>query len=457
MIGRVGHFEDSINGVYQRVKGEAKKEDVRFFYEKSDGVLLCYGNAAWQQDNAEKAPEKKTTKGWMIGWWQDLRAVDVPDGGETKRLFIAARCPMGEAGSQNFLWEVRDMEGDFQSDESTQLVLLPDKEKEAPSPGRVTLRLADEVGLHPDKASPSVGPSAAAPGFDPNSPLTASPFAGFHPMPSPLAHLGSPFLGMPGQMPPALFHSAETGKKGKKKKNKKGAAGGLRAEAPAFVPGAAMAGGPMLPPFPFMPFPPPPEFFARPPMPGAVSPLVAINAKYLTAAEEAEPVTAAPAAAPASQEQAAPPPPKAKTMTLPDGLTCTETKVDWSLSAVKAKLEACGKGEGVQSPEFSVTKGGVTGPPMQLTFYPNGHPMSPSGCVAVMLECSSGARMKFKVVAGSQRSGPKVLMGNRFHVDFAGSSVFRPAGSTEEEKDDAVAPPMNFDELACGLELLDWM
>ena len=37
------------------------------------------------------------------------------------------------------------MEGDFESDESTQLVLLPDKEKEASSPGRVTLRLADEV------------------------------------------------------------------------------------------------------------------------------------------------------------------------------------------------------------------------------------------------------------------------------------------------------------------------
>ena len=28
------------------MKGEAKKEDVRFFYEKQDGVLLCYGPAS---------------------------------------------------------------------------------------------------------------------------------------------------------------------------------------------------------------------------------------------------------------------------------------------------------------------------------------------------------------------------------------------------------------------------
>lgn len=208
----------------------------------------------------------------------------------------------------------------------------------------------------------------------------------------------------------------------------------------------------MLPPFPFMPFPPP-EFFARPPMAGAApSPLVAINAKYLTAEEEAD--GPPPSAAPAEK---APASPKVKKTTLTDGLSCTETKVDWTLSAVKAKLEACAKGEGVQSPEFIVTKGGVSGPPMQLTFYPHGHPMSPSGCVAVMLECSAGARMKFKVYAGSQKSGPKVLMGNRFHVDFAGSSVFRPAGSADEDKDDAVTPPMNFDELECGLELLDWM
>ena len=35
-----------------------------------------------------------------------MRPSEVVNGGEAKRLFIAARCPMGEAGSQNFLWEV---------------------------------------------------------------------------------------------------------------------------------------------------------------------------------------------------------------------------------------------------------------------------------------------------------------------------------------------------------------
>jgi hypothetical protein len=77
--------------------------------------------------------------------------------------------------------------------------------------------------------------------------------------------------------------------------------------------------------------------------------------------------------------------------------------------------------------------------------------MSPSGCVAVMLECSAGARMKFKVFAGSQKSGPKVLMGNRFHVDFAGNSVF---GSDDTSPE---AVKKNFEELEVGLELLDWM
>jgi hypothetical protein len=46
-------------------------------------------------------------------------------------------------------------------------------------------------------------------------------------------------------------------------------------------------------------------------------------------------------------------------------------------------------------------------------------------------------------------------MGNRFHVDFSGSSVFRPSGA--EEQDDDKVPEMNFDALQCGLELIDWM
>ena len=50
MIGRVGHFEDAVNGVYVRVDklGKAKNDEVRLFYEKTDGVVLCYGTAAWE-------------------------------------------------------------------------------------------------------------------------------------------------------------------------------------------------------------------------------------------------------------------------------------------------------------------------------------------------------------------------------------------------------------------------
>merc|ERR1719183_2155253 len=101
MIGRVGHFEDAVNGVYVRVRGEAKKDEVRLFYEKTDGVVLCYGTAAWKDSEAENGAEegdaekKKPIKGWMIGWYQDVRSCDVPEGGEAKRLFIAARCQMG--------------------------------------------------------------------------------------------------------------------------------------------------------------------------------------------------------------------------------------------------------------------------------------------------------------------------------------------------------------------------
>ena len=37
MIGRVGHFEDAVNGVYVRVRGEAKKDEVR----RALGRLYC--------------------------------------------------------------------------------------------------------------------------------------------------------------------------------------------------------------------------------------------------------------------------------------------------------------------------------------------------------------------------------------------------------------------------------
>jgi hypothetical protein len=183
---------------------------------------------------------------------------------------------------------------------------------------------------------------------------------------------------------------------------------------------------------------------------GGTAPMVSINRKYVAEGEEPEQEeVAAPEAEPAvSVTVAAAASSKAVNS---DGLAATNTRVDWHLKPVIDKILACSKGEGVQSSEFIVSKDGATGPPMQLTVYPYGHPMSPSGCVAVMLECSAGARMKFKVFAGSQKSGPKVLMGNRFHVDFAGNSVF---GSDDTSPE---AVKKNFEELEVGLELLDWM
>jgi hypothetical protein len=449
MVGRVGHFENAVNGVYVRVKGMTKQDDVRMFYEKTDGVLLCYGSAAWKTTKSEEDPEKepvKATKGWMIGWYQDV------PGGEEKstRLFIAARCQMGDNGGQNFVWEVRDEEGDFQSDESTQLVLLPDSrtdgetaKNDAPSPGRVTLRLADEAGLHPDQ-SPTAALKEAASPMSAMSPYAYPPIMGQMGFPYGL----NPFLGAPTF--PQHFGAEPTPTAGKKKKNKKGkkerqqspSTAGLRADAPSFIPGAAM----MAPPFPFMPYPPPQDFFARN---GAVArpnmmptPMVAINTRYMSPDEEANPPVSPP---PVEQPVEEPAPPPAV-----DGLTAKNTSVVWRLAAVKEKLSECKKGEGVQSSEFTVTKDSVAGAPMQLTVYPFGHPMSPSACVAVMLECALGARMKFKVFAGSQKSGPKVLMGNRFHVDFARSSVFG-----TETSDESAA--MDFESLEVGMELLDWM
>jgi hypothetical protein len=63
MIGRTGHFEDSINGVYTRVKGEAKKEDVRFFYEKTDGVLCATATRRGTWRMWRKPPRIRRQKG----------------------------------------------------------------------------------------------------------------------------------------------------------------------------------------------------------------------------------------------------------------------------------------------------------------------------------------------------------------------------------------------------------
>lgn len=432
MVGRVGHYEEAINGVYTRMQKEAKKTDVRLFYEKGDGVLLCYGAKAWA--DSEQTSEKPT-KGWMIGWYQEQGA------GESKerRLFIAARCPIADPSSSAFLWEVRNEEGDFTQDASTQLVLLPEKDAAKPAAERVTLRLADEVGLHPEDAGGKVA-------LNLDNELAASPMAAMASagMPSPFGGM-SPFAGMMGGFfPPADQWPAQQ-KKGKKKKGKASpAAGGLRAEAKEFVPGAmppaaAYPGGyPGMPMFPFMPGMFPPGMPGMPDMSRiaqrAQQPMVSINAKYMT------------------EEDHAKPPPEPPAPVVKDGLTATQTTVEWKVGAVKEQLLACGKTQGVQSPSFAFKLDGVSGPDMNLMFYPFGHTMSPAGCVAVSLECAAGARMKFKLHCGAQKSGSKVLMGNRFHVDFAGSSVFK---TEEDAKDEGNV--LRFDDLEIGIELLGWI
>merc|ERR1719199_1933245 len=143
MTGRVGVHEEAINGVYKRMnekKGD-KKNNVRLFYEKDqtkegaekevvgdlDKILLCYGDSAWLMEEKKEKP----TKGWMIGWWQDQDSAEAKDGKE-RRLFVAARCPIAEQGSNTtFLWEVRNEEGDFVSDENTQLVVHANPQAEA--------------------------------------------------------------------------------------------------------------------------------------------------------------------------------------------------------------------------------------------------------------------------------------------------------------------------------------
>lgn len=407
MVGRSGHFEAAINGIYHRMKNETKKSDVRLFYEKGDGVLLCYGGAAWA--------EEKPPKGWMIGWWDTITTHADGEAKDEKVLFIAARCRIADPQSSSFLWEVRDEEGEFVSDESTQLVLLPEKDEASggQSPGKVTLRLADEVGLRPEgEATPGGSPGMA--GYPAGSPIA---------FPSPFFPMGMRF-----DQPPFQEASWE---KGKKKKKGKGG-NGLRAEAPAFVPG--MAGmsphGGMYPPqFPFMPMMPSPDL-AR--VAARAQPIVAINKKYTTDEEEKE--TADKQKKAQEKKQA-----DQKPQQGPKGMTLTSTTVLWELASVADLCKTCGK-DGAKSPEFKLTKDGQTGPAMTVTFFPTGHSMSPPGCMAVMVECSAGVRMKFKVSAGSQASGAKVLMGNRFHVDFSGGSG-----------------DINFAELKVGLELLDWI
>jgi len=487
MVGRVGHYEDVINGTYERSKKEdKKKDDVRLFYEKSDKdggdklpTVLCYGSNAWSEAESTKtdaAGKPKPVKGWMIGWWQDLQPHEVEEGCAARRLFIAARCQMGDANAASFTWEVRDPEGEFVSDKETQLVLLPAEEKPLPSPTKQTIRLADDAGLRPDKkidlseqlAAAAVINPLMSPMAGPGSPIAGSPYGMFPGIPagSPLAGLAqSPFAFLAPQLFPQPPAPAGEGKgKKKKKKNKKGEvagaypAGGLRADAPEFVPGGSPMAAGLPPGFPGafgMPFGMPGGAFGmRPPF---LAPQVSINSNYMTPDEAAQPLPPAPKtpASPKKKEQAAkapPPSPKKdkKPVTHQDGVVAKTTSVEWTLVKVTDKLAACKQGEAVKSSSFQFTQAGITGPPMTLNYYPLGEKTSPSGCVVVELECLQGkqARLKFNVFAGQPGGArKKVLMGTRMSLNFDAVSVFN---------SEQVASP-NYDGIKVGIELIEWM
>jgi len=426
MVGRVGSFEKEINGKFTRMK-EAKKTDVRLFYEKGDGTVLCYGDKAWKEESEGR---EKPIKGWMIGWFQEATPEKQKDG--KNDLYIAARCPIADSSSTEFKWEVRDENGDFVEDPQTQLVLTGEAQKQERP---VKLDLASEVGLYPTDAKADEGPAA--------SPLAAQHAAMMAAaMQSPY---GMPPFGFPFGFPPQADWNAQK-TKGKKNKKGRGAAsptGGLRADAPAFVPGApaaaAGAGYPM--PHPMFPFLPP---FGMPGMPGASPADLAritqratqsINAKY--AAEEK-------------------PQPEAPKPVQKKGLKCTETKVLWELKTSKEAVLKCtpdNRESGVSSPTFRFTKDGQTGPEMCLTLFPFGHQLSSQGFISIELKTveQQEVKLRFQFSVGPKVCGAKALMGNKFHADFARSAVFK----VEEGSDTQV---LEFDDsMEIGVELLAWI
>ncbi|KAF4723524.1 hypothetical protein FOZ63_015222 [Perkinsus olseni] len=137
-------------------------------------------------------------------------------------------------------------------------------------------------------------------------------------------------------------------------------------------------------------------------------------------------------------------------------------KVTWNLGAVSDKLKSVVPGEGVSSLTFRLPRDdGELGPPIQLEFYPFGvKGKSPPGCVAIGLSCPQGACMRFTLSLGKVSSGKKVLMGNKFHVDFYpqpasgtsdGSAAAAPAG------DSGIVQAFKYSELSVALHLIDWM
>lgn len=427
MVGRVGNFEKEINGKFTRMK-EAKKTDVRLFYEKGDGTVLCYGDKAWKEESEGR---DKPIKGWMIGWFQEAPPEKQKDG--QKDLFIAARCPIADSSSTEFKWEVRNEDGDFKEDPATQLVLTG----EAPKQERpVKLDLASEVGLYPTDAKADEGPAA--------SPLAAQAAMMAAAMQAQSPY-GMPPFGFPFGFPPQDWTAQKT--KGKKNKKGRGAAsptgGGLRADAPSFVPGAAAAAAGAYPPHmphPMFPFLPP---FGMPGMGASPADMAriaqrasqSINAKYAAEAEK-------PAEAPKPIQK--------------KGLKCTETKVLWELKTSKEEVLKCTpdkRESGVSSPSFRFTKDGVTGPEMCLTLFPFGHQLSSPGFISIELKTveQTEVKLRFQFSVGPKVCGAKALMGNKFHADFARSAVFQ----VEEGSDVQV---LEFDDsMELGVELLAWI
>merc|ERR1712098_1036794 len=113
-----------------------------------------------------------------------------------------------------------------------------------------------------------------------------------------------------------------------------GAAAGLRAEAPAFVPGM---GGMYPPQFPFMPMMPSPDL-AR--VAARAQPIVSINKKYTTDEEEKN---AAERQKKAAAEKKAEQKAEQKPKEAPEGIVLTRTTVLWSLSRVAEQCTTCGK------------------------------------------------------------------------------------------------------------------
>ncbi|KAF4676025.1 hypothetical protein FOL47_006825 [Perkinsus chesapeaki] len=131
-------------------------------------------------------------------------------------------------------------------------------------------------------------------------------------------------------------------------------------------------------------------------------------------------------------------------------------KVTWNLGTVADKLKCVVPGEAVSSITFRLPREtGDLGPPIQFEFYPFGvKGKSPPGCAAVGLNCPQGACMRFLLSLGKATSGAKVLMGNRFYVDFYPPKA---GGADGGEGDSGIVQAFKYSDLRVSLQLLEWM